>query len=448
LEGLALKQGAEEETLKISNPKDRSDVTPKWISEMAGQEPDPEQEPLESLEPEQSLEPLESYEPLQSLETLKPDEPLQPEPDRSLEDTQPVRLKPQEIPEPLAAQPAQTEEVLPDWLAGLDEEPPVEPPAAVSEAPVMPQEEISVEIPPAESFQTAETEEITTAETPAPTAADFDLNDMDAAMAWLESLAMKQGAEADSLKITAPESRTETPPAWISALAEQDLPAEPIKAEAAKAEATETEELEAEAPAAELTTAEVPVVAAAITPEPPAESPMPVSVESQPVAEVSPAAETRPAEELDIPSWLLNYEEEQQLKSQAWQAPEETPGKPVAQPPAADESVTVWLRRHHPERGTGPLVLDPNLEAPPPAGKFADVESALERKEMGEAVDLYSALVKDGENIDETIEHLRRSLDRHAEDAGLWQVLGDAYFKVDKVQEALEAYTQAEALIQ
>jgi hypothetical protein len=45
------------------------------------------------------------------------------------------------------------------------------------------------------------------------------LDDSDAAMAWLESLAAKQGVPEEEL-FTAPEQRTETPPEWIEETAE------------------------------------------------------------------------------------------------------------------------------------------------------------------------------------------------------------------------------------
>ena len=42
-----------------------------------------------------------------------------------------------------------------------------------------------------------------------------DLSDMDSAMAWLESLAARQGADEATL-ITPPDQRTETPPDWLA----------------------------------------------------------------------------------------------------------------------------------------------------------------------------------------------------------------------------------------
>ena len=47
---------------------------------------------------------------------------------------------------------------------------------------------------------------------------------MDDAMAWLESLAAKQGADEETL-LTRPEERMETPPEWVSQAFENVQPA-------------------------------------------------------------------------------------------------------------------------------------------------------------------------------------------------------------------------------
>ena len=49
-----------------------------------------------------------------------------------------------------------------------------------------------------------------------------DLSDADAAMAWLESLAAKQGVSEEEL-ITRPEDRTDTPPDWVSEIVDDLL---------------------------------------------------------------------------------------------------------------------------------------------------------------------------------------------------------------------------------
>jgi tetratricopeptide (TPR) repeat protein len=302
---------------------------------------------------------------------------------------------------------------------------------------------IAVDLEIAEAAESSWPIEAPPQEPPTPAAtepAGVDLNDMDAAMAWLEALALKQGAEEDSLKITAPETRSDTPPEWIAALADQDRPAEPI-------------EVLPPEPAAELQDfqpADERAIGAPAQPAVPAE-------EAQ-------AAE-EPSGETDIPDWLLNYEEEQQLKTQTWQAPAETAGQAAVQLPAADDSVTLWLQRHHPEPGSIPAEEPTEEEisavdwsqpepveeeplSPVQSVDYAEAQSALERGRLDEAVEIYTRLVNSGEHIDETINDLNKALDRHPVDVGIWQLLGDAYSKADKIQEALDAYTKAEDLLQ
>jgi tetratricopeptide (TPR) repeat protein len=69
-----------------------------------------------------------------------------------------------------------------------------------------------------------------------------ELNDLDAAMAWLESLAAKQGADLETLS-TPLEQRTETPPEWVSREIEQagteEKPVETIPAPTGPADQVE-----------------------------------------------------------------------------------------------------------------------------------------------------------------------------------------------------------------
>jgi len=270
------------------------------------------------------------------------------------------------------------------------------------------------------------------------------LNEIDAAMAWLESLAAKQGADEDSLKIVAPEERTDTPPAWITEMAAQENAAESF------------EPIVPESPV-ELTDTHVGEVDAGIV------SPEPLEVEIQQAIEATHPLGSETAAEPEIPDWLLNYEEEQQRKSETWQALVEPVTPDQAIPSSADENVSIWLQRHHPEQGTGPLeppaskedeapawIPEPVVDevAPAPIGSpLAEAQSAMQQGEIDKAVDLYSSLVESGDHIDETIHDLHEALYRHPVDVGIWQALGDAYIRADKIQEALDAYTKAEELL-
>ncbi|RPI32591.1 MAG: hypothetical protein EHM70_08570, partial [Chloroflexota bacterium] len=118
--------------------------------------------------------------------------------------------------------PAQTEPGLPDWLAGAEQEIPEEK-AEVPQETGLPDwlagiEEAPAEVKP-EILEEMQAEpaaaETLASETPTVEAAPMpDLDDTDAALAWLESLAAKQGAAEEEL-ITKPEERLEAPPAWV-----------------------------------------------------------------------------------------------------------------------------------------------------------------------------------------------------------------------------------------
>ena len=201
-----------------------------------------------------------------------------------LGDTQPLRLK-QAQPSESAGQP---EAISPDnlelddafaWLLGVgateavqpaQEQPVPETVAIIPEIPLIegqPESGIPVEIIQEEP---ATAELLVEQVVPEPPVTESEL-DADTAFAWLESLAVKQGAnEALILK---PEERLESMPEWVrqdALAAEQALPETPA------------EELETPAPEAE-----IPVPKVELAPEPlaeiePVEQPMPAPVESEP----------------------------------------------------------------------------------------------------------------------------------------------------------------------
>ena len=56
-------------------------------------------------------------------------------------------------------------------------------------------------------------------------------------------------------------------------------------------------------------------------------------------------------------------------------------------------------------------------------------------------------LIKKGKHIEETIRDLTESIYRYPVEVGIWQTLGDAYMRANRLKEALEAYNKAEELI-
>ncbi len=71
----------------------------------------------------------------------------------------------------------------------------------------------------------------------------------------------------------------------------------------------------------------------------------------------------------------------------------------------------------------------------------------LDRGDIPTALDHYGKLIKKGKHLEETIRDLSESLYRYPVEVGIWQTLGDAYMRSNRLKEALEAYNKAEELI-
>jgi tetratricopeptide (TPR) repeat protein len=71
----------------------------------------------------------------------------------------------------------------------------------------------------------------------------------------------------------------------------------------------------------------------------------------------------------------------------------------------------------------------------------------LSRNNVSGALDSYAKLIKKGRFLDEVIYDLRDTLYRYPVDVNVWQSLGDAYMRANRLQDALDAYTKAEELL-
>ncbi|MFV1859121.1 MAG: tetratricopeptide repeat protein, partial [Anaerolineales bacterium] len=65
---------------------------------------------------------------------------------------------------------------------------------------------------------------------------------------------------------------------------------------------------------------------------------------------------------------------------------------------------------------------------------------ALASGDTQAAVQMYGDLVKRKKSVDSVIEDLRIAVDRTPDNADLWQILGDAYMRDDRTDEAIDAY--------
>ncbi|MEJ5226229.1 MAG: hypothetical protein WHV44_17335, partial [Anaerolineales bacterium] len=353
-------------------------------------------------------------------------------------------------------------------------------------------------------------------------------DEQDEALAWLESLAAKQGAKPEEL-LTQPEARRDEAPEWIEQITApssdaESAPTSQPQAEPAKAPGwldelgempasstpeettTVTEPLtEAAAPAGELPqadsliehwqesaagqpefaqNAEQPLSEAPETeelPPPPdgvtawlrqldAEEAQTQASEPAPVS--GPAAwfdtltdaETRSSavdlfDDEDIPDWL---------RSETADEIAPTPVTPSEWVPEPAPSLPPEARVEAPVEPPAPTPQPVSVEAPLPPPKPAEAprprptayltgdkdtatltgaQGYLSQGALKEALQEYNKLIKKGKMLDEVIYDLREATYRYPVDVGVWQALGDAYMRANRLQDALDAFTKAEELL-
>lgn len=442
------------------------------------------------------------------------------------------------------------QEAPPDWVqqhtpveTKLPEVPPAEVVTAPPAMPVLESEKIPDNLPlptppvaeePAAQKETATTQpvvipqitEVVPPERPAEVKAQAsgasNQTDMDDAFAWLESLAAKQGAEADSL-LVAPSDRQEAPPDWV-----QQQPVEPEVSQAAVSTEPAAAQPAGESPvAAEFaqtseaalpdwlkgldTSAETSIEIPGATPEnvePPTkeaaqasetaisdwirgldeekkpETP-PAPVKEEPPAEKPPVERRRLSRDFGhtrpLPSWLTSRTpppepEKPAPKPEPATPPEEHPlpdwlreeqasasssEPPLMMPTASSDegpALPDWLKNigTEPEE---PLpvtpILSPILEPILPALEVSgepdemlrQAQLELAKGHIDRALSVYDRLIQLEQHLEEIIHDLRDALYRYPVEISIWQTLGDAYIRNNRVQDALDAYTKAEELL-
>lgn len=389
-------------------------------------------------------------------------------------------------PDELLSRPEEREErmeALPESvqrLAAAPEEPPSAPPLVEAPQAVSPEE-------PAAAA--------------GPTGPARPLEIEDDTLAWLESLAAKQGARPDEL-LSKPEERTETPPDSVQRLAEVAPPpaGEPLPADAGSlppaaevpppveekevsitswlrsleeegAGGEETEPPAASAPAVEeglpdwLRDLEQPASAPAESDALPdwlqsAPAEAAEAVSAPPPAETPSPAAAGPAAEQELPDWLADISapvaaEAAPVAPDEWvpavEAVQPPPAEQAIQPPPVEEAVQPppGLPASTPvptqSRVTGMLARVPAQDKD--AELLSAAQQALERGHLTEAMQEYARLIKKARLLDEVIHDLREAIYRFPVDVIVWQTLGDAYMRANRLQEALDAYTKAEELL-
>ncbi len=165
----------------------------------------------------------------------------------------------------------------------------------------------------------------------------------------------------------------------------------------------------------------------------------------------------------DLPDWLQGMNEEsvaettpqptlpsdwksvvEAEKSAPVEMPRET--RPLTVEPPAPEPFAAAKKK--PTVKSKPKVAArPKKETPVGSSLLALAKAELDRGDIPEALAHYGKLIKRGKYLEEAIGHLSESLYRYPVEVGVWQALGDAYMRANRLKEALEAYNKAEELI-
>lgn len=349
--------------------------------------------------------------------------------------------------------------------------------------------------------------------------------EQDAAMSWLESLAAKQGANADEL-ITDPNARTEQAPEWVEQArvigeTQESTPA-PDSTESIWPVADDTGIFERPSqPAMDETSVWLRKLESDEE-QPPMEQPASMSAadaasswlenldkeeSAQPAEEAlqqswmsateEPAV---PAQETTLPTWLQNLEQEEasasasatsgasalddmpswlKEESREQQPPEPThptewvpetksatpapkPQKPITTtPPPAPKPVAEPVAKAPAPKPAPkpkePRKAEPSVERvkssrggilPPMVDAGLDqARDYLAHAKIPDALQAYGALIRKGKMLEDIIFDLKEALYRFPVEVSIWQALGDAYMRANRLQDALDAYTKAEELL-
>ncbi|MCC7118456.1 MAG: tetratricopeptide repeat protein, partial [Anaerolineales bacterium] len=161
----------------------------------------------------------------------------------------------------------------------------------------------------------------------------------------------------------------------------------------------------------------------------------------------------------DAPPWLRRESWEAEEKTTApkpvtsadWhpmEAASQTPPKEVAKPVAQAPKVAQPVASPKPQPAQKqPKKAAEKREPQTASAALSQAKGELDRGDIPAALEHYEKLIKRGKHLEETIRDLTESIYRYPVEVGIWQTLGDAYMRANRLKEALEAYNKAEELI-
>ncbi|HEX6270599.1 MAG TPA: tetratricopeptide repeat protein [Anaerolineales bacterium] len=185
-------------------------------------------------------------------------------------------------------------------------------------------------------------------------------------------------------------------------------------------------------------------------------------------------AVTPTASDADLPAWLRGEEaaapepsELEATRVSDWQPVEEKQPEPEPVSDARSESFEETQEQPEPAEPS-PEREEAAISVSEPASELqkepaAPIEAAMANMpvdpilgraredfsngDIPRALNTYEKLIRKARLLDEVIYDLREALYRFPVDVGIWQALGDAYMRANRLQDALDAYTKAEELL-
>jgi hypothetical protein len=162
----------------------------------------------------------------------------------------------------------------------------------------------------------------------------------------------------------------------------------------------------------------------------------------------------------ELPDWLKDTSDDEQPPTPepalGWVPSDETLAQPpaeieipvsslppqVEEPPAKPVAETAPVTPPRPPlRQTGMLGGDKDAMA------VQRARDLLGRGGLDAAMNEYTKLIKKGKLLEDVIYDLQEAVYSHPVDVIVWQTLGDAYMRSNRLQEALDAYSKAEELL-
>ncbi len=349
-------------------------------------------------------------------------------------ETGPIRSEESGLPEPSVASVASTpagdvdDEEIFRWLDDLAQRQPEEsvPSGIVPRAELLPDEP---EVPPVPRAPIPE--------------------EAEAGMEWLEQLAGDLEPASPVPEFPAMRVPEETPAAILAypapveeVIAVQPTPPTPPQPERPAATPPEPEEEDITVWLKSLSMAQPqpaapPTMAAAPPPEPaaPAMPPAPSAPVTAAAEPVAPIPEEPPLK----PTWTPVDEAWLRPTAQPVEAQSPEPVAPAAPPPPIVEPPVVVPPAPPPQAEPA---AKPRAKAPGAADVLIRARGHLSRGDFAKASKDYSTVIKKKYELDSVITELRMAADHFPAEAGLWQLLGDAYMRADRLDEAVEAYSR------